>query len=78
MVNIGNGAPVQLMDFIAAIEAATGRQAQKTMLPMQPGDVPATWADTTLLHALTDYAPQMDVQTGVRNFVNWYRTYYEA
>ena len=76
VVNIGNGAPVELLDFIAAIEAATGKPAIKQMLPMQPGDVPATWADTTLLDALTGYAPQTRVPEGVAEYVDWFRTYY--
>ncbi|AGT07226.1 NAD-dependent epimerase/dehydratase family protein [Paracoccus aminophilus] len=76
VVNIGNGAPVPLMEFIAAIEAATGREAVKEMLPMQPGDVPATWADTTLLQSLTGYQPQTSVTDGIRAYVDWYRSYY--
>lgn len=76
VVNIGNGAPVELLDFIAAIEAATGKPAIKQMLPMQPGDVPATWADTMLLNALTGYAPQTRVPEGVAEYVDWFRTYY--
>ncbi|NHX28425.1 NAD-dependent epimerase/dehydratase family protein, partial [Escherichia coli] len=65
VVNIGNAQPVQLTDFIAAIEAATGLPAQRNLMPMQPGDVPATWADTALLQALTGYAPQTPVPQGV-------------
>lgn len=76
VVNIGNGAPVELMDFIAAIEAATGRQAIRTLLPMQPGDVPATWADTTLLRRLTGYAPRTPVVEGMAHYVDWFRDYY--
>jgi UDP-glucuronate 4-epimerase len=76
VVNIGNGDPVPLMQFIEAIETASGRAAVKQMLPMQPGDVPATWADTTLLRDLTGYAPQTAVQDGVRAFVEWYRAYH--
>ena len=76
VVNIGNGAPVQLMDFVAAIEMATGRVAQKNMLPMQPGDVPATWADATLIEALTGALPRTDIGVGVQRFVDWYRDYY--
>lgn len=76
VVNIGNGAPVELLDFIAAIETATGHQAVKQMLPMQPGDVPATWADTTLLRRLTGYAPQTQVRDGVAEYVDWFRSYY--
>jgi len=75
-VNIGNGAPVELVDFIAAIEAATGKQAIRQLLPMQPGDVPATWADTTLLRRLTGYAPQTPVTEGVDAYVAWFRSYY--
>ncbi|KGJ04386.1 UDP-glucuronate 4-epimerase [Paracoccus halophilus] len=76
VVNIGNGAPVELLDFIAAIETATGRQADRQMLPMQPGDVPATWADTALLRRLTGYAPQTPVAQGVADYVAWFRSYY--
>jgi UDP-glucuronate 4-epimerase len=76
VVNIGNGEPVELLDFIAAIEAATGKQAIKQMLPMQPGDVPATWADTTLLSRLTGYAPQTQVRQGIAEYVDWFRSYY--
>ena len=76
VVNIGNGQPVQLTDFIAAIEAATGRTAQRNLLPMQPGDVPATWADTALLRRLTGQAPQTPVAEGVARFVAWYREFY--
>lgn len=75
-VNIGNGDPVRLGDFVAAIEAECGREAVKRLLPMQPGDVPATWADTALLRQLTGYAPQTPVREGVRQFVAWYREYY--
>lgn len=76
VVNIGNSEPVQLTDFIAAIEEATGLAAQRNMLPMQPGDVPATWADADLLKSLTGYAPQTSVKEGVAAFVAWYRAYY--
>jgi UDP-glucuronate 4-epimerase len=78
VVNIGNSAPVQLTDFIAAIEAATGRRAEQRLLPIQPGDVPATWADAGLLERLTGYRPSVDVQDGVARFVTWYRDYYGA
>ena len=66
IVNIGNSEPVELMDFIAAIEAATGRAIEKRMLPMQPGDVPATWADTSLLERLTGRRPETPVADGRR------------
>lgn len=75
-VNIGNGAPVELSDFIAAIEAATGRTAIRELLPMQPGDVPATWADTTLLRALIGDAPHTPVAEGVAAYVDWFRHYH--
>ena len=78
VVNIGNSEPVQLLAFIEAIEAATGLSAQKNMMPMQAGDVPATWADASLLTSLTGYAPKTQVPEGVANFVAWYRAYYSA
>jgi UDP-glucuronate 4-epimerase len=76
VVNIGNSQPVRLLDFIEAIEAATGRRAEKKMMDMQPGDVPATWADAGLLQRLTGYRPQTEVAEGVARFVAWYRDYY--
>jgi len=76
LVNVGNGAPVQLMDFIAAIEVACGRHAVKEFHEMQPGDVPATWADTTLLETLTGKRPATPIQDGIDAFVAWYRDYY--
>ena len=78
VVNIGNGAPVRLLDFIGAIEAASGRVANKRMLPIQPGDVPATWADTTLLQKLTGYVPETSVVDGVKAYVEWHMGYYGA
>ena len=78
VVNIGNSEPVQLLAFIEAIEAATGLSAQKNMMPMQAGDVPATWADASLLTSLTGYAPKTQVPEGVANFVAWYRAYYSV
>jgi len=74
--NIGNSAPVPLMDFIAAIEAATGRTAKLTMLPMQPGDVADTFADVTDLAAATGFRPKVPIEEGIRRFVAWYRDYY--
>ena len=61
------------MDFIAAVEGAMGRVADKNLLPMQKGDVTETFADPALLSALTGYTPQTDVVTGVGAFVRWYR-----
>ena len=76
MVNIGNSKPAQLLDFISAIEKSTGNRAMQNLLPMQAGDVPATWADTSLLEELTGYKPKTDLQSGVQKFVTWYRDYY--
>lgn len=76
VVNIGNASPVQLMDFITALEDALGVEAKKNFMPMQAGDVPATWADTTLLSSLTGYAPSTPVKEGVKRFVEWYREFY--
>lgn len=75
--NIGNGQPVKLLDFIEALENALGRSAIKNMMPMQPGDVHATWAETEDLFAATGYRPQVAVQAGVNRFVDWYRAYYQ-
>ncbi|MDR9394471.1 MAG: SDR family NAD(P)-dependent oxidoreductase [Roseovarius sp.] len=76
VVNIGNSDTVRLLDFIAAIEAELGRDAIRNYLPMQTGDVPATWADASLLKSLTGYRPQTPVRDGVALFVRWYRAYY--
>lgn len=76
VINIGNSSPVLLTDFIAAIEAATGVTAKRNLMPMQPGDVPATWADTRLLRELTGHVPTTPVREGVRRFVEWYQEYY--
>ena len=74
--NIGNNDPVPLMDFIAAIEAALGVEAQKNFLPMQAGDVPATAAATAELAEWVGFAPATPVREGVARFVSWYRDYY--
>ncbi len=76
IVNIGNGAPVGLMEFVEAIEAATGRRAERRFLPMQPRDVPATWADAMLIEAMTGPLPRTDIRDGVRRFVAWFREFY--
>lgn len=78
IVNIGTGSPVQLMDFITAIETAIGQKAQKIYKDMQPGDVPATWADATLLKTLTGEAPVTPISTGIQTFADWYRDYYQV
>ncbi len=75
--NIGNGNPVKLMDFIEALENALGKTASKNMMPMQPGDVPATWADTKALEDTTGHKPGTPVQKGIEAFVDWYKAYYK-
>ena len=74
-VNIGNAAPVPLMDFVAAVERATGRVAEKNFLPMQAGDVPRTWASDELLRALVGALPRTPLDEGVGAFVRWYRNW---
>lgn len=76
--NIGNNSPVALLDFIGAIEEALGRKAEKRLLPLQDGDVPATCADTTELDAWTGFAPATGVREGVGRFIDWYRDYYQV
>lgn len=76
VVNIGNNDKVRLEDFVEAIEAECGKQAIRNYMDMQKGDVPATWADATLLEQLTNYRPQTNVREGIRQFVAWYRDYY--
>ena len=75
--NIGNSSPVLLMDFIEAIETKLGIKAIKKMLPMQPGDVPMTWADTSDLQADLDYCPNTPIHEGVGRFIDWYKSYYK-
>jgi UDP-glucuronate 4-epimerase len=74
--NIGNNSPVKLLDFIEAIEHHAGKQAVKNYMPLQPGDVPATYADVTDLMADVGFKPGTPVQTGVGKFIEWYRSYY--
>jgi len=74
--NIGNNNPVKLMDFIAAIEAALGQEAEKEMLPIQPGDVPSTYADVDALEQAVGFRPSTPLKTGVERFIAWYREYY--
>lgn len=77
VVNIGNSDKVRLMDFVEAIEDSLGKKAQRNYMDMQPGDVPATWADATLLQNLTGYRPQTPIREGVAEFVAWFRDYYD-
>jgi UDP-glucuronate 4-epimerase len=72
LYNIGNNNPVALMDFIGAIEKALGKTAEKELLPMQPGDVAATYADIDALVEAVDYYPRTPVEEGINNFVAWY------
>jgi UDP-glucuronate 4-epimerase len=76
ILNIGDSHPVGLMTMIETLEAALGRQAQKIMRPMQPGDVTATYADVSKLHQLTGYKPQVMLAEGLQRFVDWYRDFY--
>ena len=76
--NIGNNSPVNLMDFIRAIERSLGREAQKNYMPMQAGDVPATWADVDDLVKDFGYAPSVDIEEGVDRFVKWYIEYFNV
>jgi UDP-glucuronate 4-epimerase len=74
-VNIGASQPVELEEFIAAIERALGRRAKKTYVPMQPGDVRRTYASTELLHRLTGTRPSISLEQGVAAFADWYLSY---
>ena len=76
--NIGNHDPVPLLDFIACIEEALGRKAQMNLLPLQDGDVPATYADVSALSDWTGFKPATDIRTGIGRFVEWYRGYYKV
>jgi UDP-glucuronate 4-epimerase len=75
IVNIAGGHPTELLDLIEAIERTLGKPAKRTMLPMQPGDVPRTHASSDLLYALTGFRPDTPIEVGVRAFVDWYRAY---
>lgn len=76
LYNIGNNAPVELLHFIACIEKALGLPAKKIFLPLQPGDVPATFADIDALTRAVGFRPQTSIEDGVQRFVDWYRSYY--
>ena len=76
LYNIGNNQPVELMRYIEVLEACLGKEAEKNMLPLQAGDVPATYADVTDLVRDVDYKPDMSIEQGIANFVDWYRDYY--
>ncbi|MDM7322286.1 MAG: capsular biosynthesis protein CpsI, partial [Gammaproteobacteria bacterium] len=76
LYNIGNHSPVELARFIEALESALGRTAEKIMLPMQPGDVPATYADVNDLMRDTGFAPKTPIEDGLARFAEWYRHYH--
>ncbi|MDA8494872.1 NAD-dependent epimerase [Kluyvera georgiana] len=76
--NIGNSSPVELMDYITALEEALGIEAKKNMMPMQAGDVLETSAETQPLYDLVGFRPQTSVKDGVKNFVEWYREFYQV
>ncbi len=78
VVNIGNSEKIRLLDFIDAIEDVLGKKATRNYMPMQMGDVPATWADASLLQNLTGYRPQTHFRDGIAKFVEWYREYYNV
>jgi UDP-glucuronate 4-epimerase len=78
LYNVGNHTPVRLLDFIAAIEKATGKRAKINFLPMQPGDVASTYADVTELKAATGFEPTTPLDEGIRRFVSWYRDFYRV
>src|SRR5690554_5646636 len=75
LFNIGNNEPIELARFIKAIETACGREAEKIMLPMQPGDVERTYADTSRLEEIVGYKPQTEIEQGIAKFVDWYKSY---
>jgi UDP-glucuronate 4-epimerase len=76
--NIGNGNPVALLDFIKAIEKCLNKKAVLDLLPLQPGDVIQTWADTASIQRDIGFCPRTDIQCGVSSFVNWYRDFYRC
>ncbi len=76
--NIGNNEPVELLRYIEVIEECVGKKAEKNLLPLQPGDVPDTYANVEDLVADVDYKPATPVEVGIRNFVDWYREYYKV
>ena len=78
VVNIGNSDKVRLLDFVEAIEDRLGKKAVRNYMGMQTGDVPATWADATLLERLTGYRPKTDFRDGIADFIDWYREFYDV
>ena len=78
IVNIGNSNQVKLLDFVEAIESYLGKKAIRNYMPMQQGDVSATWANTDLLKKLTGYAPKTEIKVGIKKFIDWYLSYYKS
>ena len=76
MLNIGNHGPAGLLDYLDALEAALGKQAERRYLPMQPGDVAATFADTSRLTEWTGHKPGTPIRSGIAKFVDWYLRFY--
>jgi UDP-glucuronate 4-epimerase len=78
LYNIGNQQPIELMRYIELIEQYVGRKAEKNLLPLQPGDVPDTYADASDLMQDVGYQPGTPIETGVKNFIDWYVDYYNV
>lgn len=78
VLNIGNGSPVNLLEFVETIEDKIGIKAIKNMMPMQDGDVYQTWAETSELEALIDFKPQTSLNDGIEKFVTWYKSFYKG
>lgn len=75
--NIGNNKPIKLLDYVSALEKHLGKKAQIDLLPMQPGDVPATWASIEKLATAHGYNPTTTIDEGVKSFVSWFKEYYK-
>jgi UDP-glucuronate 4-epimerase len=78
LYNIGNNAPVELSHYIEVLEDCLGKKAERNLLPLQPGDVPDTYANVEALVQDVDYKPETTVEVGIKNFVEWYREYYKV
>ena len=76
LYNVGNSEPVELLEVIRLLEEALGREASKNLLPMQPGDVPATYADVESLEQVTGFSPRTSMRQGITRFVEWYQEFY--
>jgi UDP-glucuronate 4-epimerase len=76
VLNIGNGSPVNLMEFISELESGLGKPALKNFMPMQPGDVPKTWADQERLERITSYKPNVTLKAGLKDFAAWFKEYF--